>query len=184
MGLMGILAGVCWIFGLALVPETYAPFILKNRAQALSTRTGAVYVSVYERDGQSDTPIITLKKALWRPWQFLLVEPIVLILSMYTAIVYGTLYMLFGAYPVVFQLERGWSAGEGGLTFLGIAVGMVLALPTIAGINIWYIKVAQASSDGVAPPEARLPGGMLGGITVPAGMFWFAWYVAITRSKP
>lgn len=172
---MGILAGACWLLGLSLVPETYAPLLLKKRAQALSSKTGRLYVSEYEQQGKVDSPSVILKKALLRPWQLLFIEPIVLILSIYTAIVYGTLYMLFGAYPVVFQLERGWSAGEGGLAFLGIAVGMILALPAVAGINLWYMKVAQRSEGGVAPPEARLPGGMLGGIAVPAGMFWFAW---------
>ncbi|KFH40521.1 putative MFS-type transporter-like protein [Hapsidospora chrysogenum ATCC 11550] len=175
MGLMGILAGVCWILGLILVPETYAPLILKKRAQALSAKTGRVYISEYEQQGKVESPTVILKKALSRPLQLLFVEPIVLILSIYTAIVYGTLYMLFGAYPVVFQLERGWSPGEGGLAFLGIAVGMILALPVVSVMNLRYMKVAQRSADGVAPPEARLAGSMLGGILVPAGMFWFAW---------
>jgi hypothetical protein len=175
MGLMGILAGVCWILGLIFVPETYAPLILKKRAQGLTAKTGRVYISEYEQQGQVESPTVILKKALSRPLQLLFVEPIVLVLSIYTAIVYGTLYMLFGAYPVVFQLERGWSPGEGGLAFLGIAVGMILALPVVSVMNLWYMKVAQRSTDGVAPPEARLPGSMLGGILVPAGMFWFAW---------
>lgn len=35
------------------------------------------------------------KTSLGRPWKLLLLEPIVLLLSLYMAIVYGTLYMLF-----------------------------------------------------------------------------------------
>ena len=175
MGLMAILAGACWILGMCLVPETYAPLLLKKRAQALSNKTGKVYVSEYEQQGKAESPSAILKKALLRPWQLLLVEPIVLILSLYTAIVYGTLYMLFGAFPVVFQLERGWTAGNGGLAFLGVTVGMVLALPVVAAINVWYAKAAEKSGEAVAPPELRLPGSMLGGIAVPVGMFWFAW---------
>ena len=176
MGLMGILAGACWILGMCLVPETYAPLLLKKRAQALSNKTGKVYVSEFEQQGKAESASAILKKALLRPWQLLLVEPIVLILSIYTAIVYGTLYMLFAAFPVVFQLERGWGPGEGGLAFLGVTVGMVGALPVVAGINVWYdAKARETSKNGVAPPELRLPGSMLGGIAVPVGMFWFAW---------
>lgn len=35
------------------------------------------------------------KTSLSRPWKLLFLEPIVLLLSLYMAIVYGTLYMLF-----------------------------------------------------------------------------------------
>ncbi|KAM5356928.1 hypothetical protein ACJ41O_003574 [Fusarium nematophilum] len=186
MGLMAIIAGTFWILGIFLVPETYAPMILKHRAQALSNMTGRVYKSEFEQTGKVEAPSVILKKALLRPWLLLFVEPIVLILSIYTAIVYGTLYMLFGAYPVVFQLERGWSAGKGGLAFLGVAVGMVLALPVVATINLWYMKITKEAKDGVVPPEARLPGSMIGGIAVPVGMFWFAWttYTSVHWMSP
>lgn len=175
MGLMGIIAGAFWLLGIFLVPETYGPLILKNRAQVLSEKTGKCYISEYDHAGKADPPAVVLKKALVRPWLLLFVEPIVLILSIYTAIVYGTLYMLFGAYPVVFQLERGWSAGKGGLAFLGVAVGMFSAVPTVSLINLWYMKITKAAKGGVVPPEYRLPGSMIGGICVPVGMFWFAW---------
>lgn len=175
MGLMAILAGFFWLLGMFLVPETYAPVILRKRAKVLSDKTGKVYKTQLEVEGKGVSAEKVLRTALFLPWVLLFSEPIVLFLSIYTAIVYGTLYMLFGAYPVVFQLERGWSAGTGGLAFLGVAVGMISAVPVVALINKWYIKQGAESENGVAPPEARLPGGMLGGIAVPVGMFWFAW---------
>ncbi|EXK28876.1 hypothetical protein FOXG_12240 [Fusarium oxysporum f. sp. lycopersici 4287] len=175
MGLMAIVAGFFWVLDMCCAPETYAPYILQNRADFLSKKTGKVYISIYEHQGKADPPAVVLKKALIRPWQLLCFEPIVLLLSIYVAILFGTLYMLFGAYPVVFQLERGWSAGKGGLAFLGVAVGMISAIPTIGLINIWYMKVTKRFGNEPVPPEYRLPGCMLGGICVPAGMFWFAW---------
>ena len=51
------------------------------------------------------------KTAMSRPWILLFREPIVLIMSTYMAIIYGTLYMLFSAYPIVYEESRGWSAG-------------------------------------------------------------------------
>jgi hypothetical protein len=175
MGLMAIIAGAIWILDLCCAPETYAPYILKNRADFLSKKTGKVYLSIYEHQGKADPPSVILKKALIRPWLLLFVEPIVLLLSTYIAILFGTLYMLFGAYPVVFQIERGWSAGKGGLAFLGVAVGMLGAIPVIGLINMWYMKVTEKANGEPVPPENRLPGCMLGGICVPVGMFWFAW---------
>jgi hypothetical protein len=91
------------------------------------------------------------------------------------AIVYGTLYMLFGAFPIVYQEERGWSEGLGGCAFLGILVGMLLAVAYIIPENIRYNKKAKKSKDGRAAPEDRLPPSMVGSIFIPLGMFWFAW---------
>lgn len=95
------------------------------------------------------------------------------------AIIYGTLYMLFAAFPIVYQQERGWSPGIGGLAFLGLAVGMIGAVMYAALDNRRYSKVSDQYK-GFAPPEARLPMCMVGGILVPIGMFWFAWTSAPT----
>lgn len=39
--------------------------------------------------------------------------------------VYGTLYLCFGAFPIVYQEERGWSQGVGALPFIGVVIGMM-----------------------------------------------------------
>lgn len=65
---------------------------------------------------------------LSRPFTFLITEPIVLLLAIYISVVYGTLYALFSAFPIVFETHRGWSAGQGGLAFLGVGAGISLGL--------------------------------------------------------
>lgn len=96
-----------------------------------------------------------------------------MVLSIYIAIVYGTLYLLFGAYPIVFQQARGWSEGVGALPFLGVAVGMLLATVFIILAAPMYARTAMKYG-GIAPPEERLVVAMVGAISVPLGMFWFA----------
>jgi hypothetical protein len=90
------------------------------------------------------------------------------------AIIYGTLYLLFAAFPIVYQQKRGWSPGIGGLAFLGVAVGMLFAIAYCLWDNKRYKRVAT-SSGGFAPPEARLPMSMVGACALPIGLFWFAW---------
>ncbi|CAN9442935.1 unnamed protein product [Alternaria alternata] len=174
-GVMAIFTGVLWILYTLLIPETYAPVLLRKRAAALSKRTGQVYKSKSDAEQGTKTIGTAFKTALIRPWQLLFREPIVLLLSLYMAVVYGTLYMLFGAFPIVYQQGRGWSQGIGGLAFLGVAVGMILATAYSIWDNKRYNKVADASPGGVAPPEARLPPAILGSIVMPIGLFWFAW---------
>jgi multidrug resistance protein len=183
-GVMAIFTGVVWILGAALIPETYTPVLLRKRALALekahSTPTKTVYYrSKMEAAGARPSITQLFKTALSRPWILLFREPIVLLLSIYMAIIYGTLYLMFGAFPIVFQQYRGWSEGIGGLAFLGVAVGMIAAVIYTIPENKRYNKVAEkatkAGSPTGAPPEARLPPALVGSIALPIGLFWFAW---------
>lgn len=52
---------------------------------------------------------------------------------------------------------------------------MILAvLYTVFVSNKGYLKAATKAG-GLAPPEARLPPGMVGSVVLPIGLFWFAW---------
>ncbi|KAK4635324.1 Major facilitator superfamily multidrug transporter [Fulvia fulva] len=173
-GVMAIFTGVLWIVGTLFIPETYPPVILRARAKKLSAMTGKVYKTKGDIDQGETTIGEVFKTSLSRPWVLLFQEPIVFLLSIYMAIIYGTLYMCFGAFPIVYQQLRGWSPGIGGLAFLGVAVGMLTAVAYAIFDNKRYSKVSDAY-DGFAPPEARLPLCMVGSIAVPVGLFWFAW---------
>lgn len=173
-GLMAIFAGVVWIVNTVVVPETYAPVLLRRRADKLSALTGKVYVSRANL-GNRKTLGQQFKIALMRPWVLLFHEPIVILTSIYMAILYGTLYMLFAAFPIVFQQSRGWSPGVGGLAFIGVAVGMMIAVVYAAADNKRYQRAGEEAAGGAAPPEARLPPAIVGSVLLPVGLFWFAW---------
>ncbi|KAH8738440.1 major facilitator superfamily domain-containing protein [Ilyonectria robusta] len=173
-GLMAIFTGVLWILGTLFVPETYAPVLLRRRAQMLSKTTDRAYISTIDAGKPPKSLVDQCKTALTRPWVLLFKEPIVLLTSVYIAIIYGTLYLNFAAFPIVFQVERGWSPGIGGLPFIGTAVGVVLATLTAVFDNKRYTRLVAAKG-GIVEPEARLPPAMVGSIMIPVGLFWFAW---------
>ncbi|KAK2601772.1 hypothetical protein QQS21_004656 [Conoideocrella luteorostrata] len=174
MGLLAAFSGTVWILGALLVPETYAPVLLRKRAAEMSKLTGKQYVSKTDHDRGRVTLAESFKTALSRPWILLFKEPIVFLLSVYMAIVYGTLYMLFAAFPIVYQQHRGWNQGVGGLAFIGIMVGMLAAIVYTIPSNKRYIAM-QKKHGGSAPPEARLPPTLVGSVALPIGLFWFAW---------
>ncbi|EIN10928.1 MFS general substrate transporter [Punctularia strigosozonata HHB-11173 SS5] len=177
LAFLAILTAIVTVVGIAFLPETYAPRLLRERAQNLSTATGCNYRSTYEREQTLQVGEL-FKKSLIRPWQLLFLEPIVFLLSLYMAIVYGTLYLLFAAFPIVYQVERGWSPGVGGLAFIGVLIGFMAATAWyIFHENPRYIKVSRAHG-GVAPPEQRLWTAMIGGVIMPLSIFWFAWTAA------
>lgn len=173
-GIMTIFTGVIAIVGGLLVPETYAPVLLRKRAAALSEQTGKVYISMLDKKAGRLSTKKRFETALIRPWILLFREPIVLLISIYMAIIYGTLYMLFGAFPIVFQKVRGWSEGIGGLSFLGVMAGMIIGIAYSIWDNKRYVRSVKAAG-GTAPPESRLVPAMPGAVALPIGIFWFAW---------
>jgi hypothetical protein len=92
---------------------------------------------------------------------------------------YGALYATFIAFPIVFQQGRNWSPGMGGLAFLGMGFGVVLGNLAAGFNNQLYRRIADRQPGGKASPEVRLIPGMLGGVLVPIGLFWFAWCVSL-----
>lgn len=169
-GFLGILSAAQWLLTLILLPETYPPVLLRRRAEHLSSVTGKVYRSTLDLNKVS----LKLSAVLLRPWALLFREPIVLLITIYMSIIYGTLYMLFAAYPIVFQETRGWGEGLGGLSFLGIMVGILLSAPSMYLGHTRYRNLATKAQTRLAP-EARLPDSFLACIALPIGLFWFAW---------
>lgn len=189
-GFLAVFTGTLSIVYILTVPETYAPRILHNRAVRLSKMHGMVYRTQMEVKQGRKKLWPTLKVSLSRPWVLVAVEPIVLIFSVYQAIIYATLYMCFGkaieisagngvlltrslqaAFPIVYQERRGWSPGQGGLAFLGVTFGMLCTVPYNIWTNRRYAKLSDEHA-GFAPPETRLPLCMAGAITAPIGLFW------------
>lgn len=175
--MIATLGGVIWIATLLATRETYAPFILRCRAKALSRMTGSVYVSRLDAGQPPKTLSQELSVSFTRPWILLFREPIVLLTSLYISIVYGTLYMFFAGFPIVFQVARGWSQGAAGLPFVGVAIGVCLATLAAGVHNKRYVRLsAAAEAKGCeVEPEARLGNAMAGSIVLPIGLFLFAW---------
>ncbi|KAK6068699.1 major facilitator superfamily transporter [Seiridium cupressi] len=161
-----------WVVLTVTFPETYAPVLLKRRAEQLTKITGKVHVV----DGVEAKSIGTqLRVGALRPWVILIYEPIVTLLSLFLSVVHGTLFLLFAAYPIVYQQVRGWPQGIASLPFLAIALGIVISLFYVALFDQKRYAKLVDKYQGMVPPEARLPPAMLGSVALPIGLFWFAW---------
>lgn len=75
-----------------------------------------------------------LMRYLNRPFRMLLLEPILVAITIYMTLIYGFIYLLFEAWPISFQEQRGFNEGVGGLPFISIGVGVAFATVYIA----WY----------------------------------------------
>ncbi|KAL9639818.1 MAG: hypothetical protein Q9164_000683 [Protoblastenia rupestris] len=169
-----ILTGILWVVGMLVVPETYTPYLLIRRAKKLTRMTGKRYISKLEVGKGDKIPRKVLGTAIARPWIILFFEPIVLLLSIYAAIVYGTLYLIFTAFPLVFTSSRHWTQSISGLSYIGVMVGQILSMLTYILMEISYQRKV-ARNPAKATPEGRLDPALIGSVLLPIGLFWFAW---------
>ncbi|KAK6811137.1 hypothetical protein RU639_012986 [Aspergillus parasiticus] len=164
---------VCMIF---FAPETYHPIILRAKARGLRQETGNDrYRAPMENNTKTWRQILVV--SLLRPFQLLFLEPMCLCLDIYSAILLGILYLFFGTFPMVFRTTYEMNLWQGGLTFVGIIVGMVIAAATTP---IWSnirerLLNNNKKEPGRSEPEYRLPPAIVGGILIPIGLFWFGW---------
>ncbi|KAF1998485.1 MFS general substrate transporter [Amniculicola lignicola CBS 123094] len=161
------------------VPETYHPVLLRNKAIRLRKETGnSQWIAPIEKMQRSVT-----KTVLWsciRPFQLLVLEPMCLNLCILSAIFLGILYLFFGAFPLVFENNHGFTISQVGISFLGLFCGMLLG---IASDPLWkgnYNRLVrqreeQGGEPGGSEPEFRLPPTIFGAILVPVALFGFGW---------
>ncbi|KAL4969624.1 MFS transporter [Aspergillus stella-maris] len=158
---------------MCFVNETYAPVILRKRATEVRRNTGdSRWWTRYDR---KQTHLAQLKTGLSRPFVMLATEPICIFWDSYVALVYGVLYLCFVAYPIAFQTQRGWSPGISGLSFIGIGVGVFIAIacePIFRNIINLHRKDPKT---GEVPPESMALIVIFGATLLAIGQLWFAW---------
>lgn len=158
-----------------LQSETYKKIVLQHRAKTLGLEPPHNPLPA----GFARIKFLLLV-TIGRPIRMLFTEPIVAFFSIYTAFNFSVLFGFFAAFPYVFEGVYHFKLGEGGLTFLGIGIGCILAtLLYILLDRITYRKwtLAMHAKGNMTPldPEHRLYAAMVGSFLLPLGLFWFAW---------
>ncbi|OJD32188.1 mfs multidrug transporter [Diplodia corticola] len=169
-----MLGGAVAVLCVTALPETHAPTLLRRKAARVRKETGNVLArSVY--DGQAMGPKAVVQIYLVRSFRMLLTEPILVLITLYQAFVYGILYLVFVSYPIAFREVRHWGLGVSGLAYLGMSVGVLIGAAVVVTYTrtVFFRQVQRAH--GVVVPENRLPIMFAGGCLLPVGLFIFAW---------
>ncbi|GIK00441.1 hypothetical protein Aspvir_004466 [Aspergillus viridinutans] len=161
-----IIGGVVLVL-LASIKETYAPVILKKRAAKRREETNnPKWWTRYDHQQGHLTNNSCLKDQAHNDSIFW---------DSYVAIVYAILYLCFVAYPIAFQQERGWPPGIAGLSFIGIGVGVLIAI----ALEPLFHRVINAHrkdpETGTVLPEAMVSIVCLGATLLAIGQLWFSW---------
>jgi MFS family permease len=177
MALMALMSATALAVAALVLPETYAPVLLDLRARRLSKVTGRRYVSAMAVAGGSGkgTQRPSFATTLSRPFFLAANEPIISLLALYQAVVFGTLYFMFAALPLVYTDILGWPKEQSGLAFMGVVVGMALSVVFATWDNARYVRTLERLRGEPVPPETRLPACCLGGVCIVVGLLWCAW---------
>ncbi|EWG55119.1 hypothetical protein FVEG_13166 [Fusarium verticillioides 7600] len=169
--LTGFIAALCYF----AAPETYAPTLLRAKAAKLKKETGNQDLySILDKDGL--TPKQRLSNASIRPMRMLFTHLPVFILSLYVAIVYGVLYLMFSTFTFVFAQQYGFGTGTIGLAYLPTGIGMLFGTITFGVMTDVVIK-KKIAQNGKTVPEDRLPIWMTlpSGLLIVGALFWYGW---------
>lgn len=154
--------------------ETYVPVLLEHKASKLRKETrNPAYRSILAVDL---TPNQLIIQGLIRPMKMLLFTPIVTVMCIYVAVIYGLLYILFTTFTFVFEEYYGFSTSTAGLAFVGSGVGMLAGLGFAGTLSDRYIK-KQIALGKIIKPEDRLPLHLTlpSGLGLPIGLFIYGW---------
>lgn len=168
----GIVGAFSLILVVVLFPETYAPIILKEKAETLRRRTKnwGIYAP-------HDEFTLTLKeiceKNITRPLVMLFTEPILFMVTLYNAFVYGILYMFLTAIPLIFQGLYHWRSGVAQLPYIAMLLGAFIG--GAIGCAFEYHYGLEEEREGYLKPEKKLIPLIIGGFVFTAGIFWLGW---------
>lgn len=169
----GIMGGLAFILDVLFLEETYLKTLLCKRAAWIrgETQNFAIHHISEEED-------ITFKslveKHLLLPLKLLCLEPIILLITIYTAFIYGILYLFLEAYPIVFVQYRGINPAVATLPYIGLIVGVLIGCAIVIFFEPMYNQKLKENHN-IPVPEERLPPMMVGAVLFPIGLFWFAW---------
>lgn len=119
---------------------------------------------------------MTIVRSLYRPFLMLTLDLMCLNLCLLSSLLLGILYLFFGAFHLVFSNVYNFNLYQVGLSFLGMLMGMSVA---VASDPIWqrnYLRLVRKNSNN-SEPEFRLPPSIGGSVLTVIGLFVFAWTI-------
>ncbi|KAI1170816.1 putative MFS transporter [Nemania sp. FL0916] len=174
--LLAIFSGATGVAAFIFLRETNPKILLERKAARLRTETGNLALRSKLTHPHSISPKQVLIGALGRPTKLLIKSPILLVMSLFVAFIFGTTYLLFTTFPDVFEGQYGFTVATSGLTYLGLGVALFVALI----INRTYgerVRAARMKADGVTQPrpEYRLLFMICFSPCVGLGLFIYGW---------
>ena len=162
------------VVGLFYLQETYGPKVLKNKAKRLRKETGNQDLYT-EFDDAETTLIMKLQRSFSRPFILMGTQPIVQVLGLYMAYLYGVIYLVLGSFAPLWTEVYHEQPGIGGLNYISLGLGPFLGAQVAVLLNDRIYKYLKERYHEDGRPEFRLPLMLIGCVLVPVGLLWYGW---------
>lgn len=162
--------GVVQVLGYFFLRETYPPKLLHLKAEKLRKETGnAALHTAYEHPDRSFAK--TMERSLIRPFRLLGTQPIVQVLAIYMAYLYGLMYLVLSTFPILWEQQYHESIGIGGLVRTivpreSLDVRLTDSLPELhlpwRRLHPRHSNLRAAERQNLPPPQGPLRRGQAG----------------------
>ncbi|KAK8029362.1 hypothetical protein PG991_006418 [Apiospora marii] len=175
--LLSILGGAIAVAAAAFLRETHPKVLLERKTASLRVSSGNVKLrSSLTRSHLTPNQVLT--QALVRPTMLLIRSPVLLIMSLYVALVFGLMYLLMTTFTDVFEGHYGFTTATSGLAYLGLGVTLIVAMVVFRTVGS-RVLAARMEAEGVTRPrpEHRLILMIWFSPFVGLGLFLYGWTV-------
>ena len=162
------------VFGLFFLQETYAPKLLAQKTKRLRKETGN-----QDLKSEFDDHHIPLSRrlvtAISRPFIMITTQPIIIVLTIFMAYLYGLTYIVLSTYPTLWTNDYHQSVGVAGLNYISVGIGYFLGAQICAPLNDRIYSRLKKQNNGIGKPEFRIPILIISSALTPIGLFWYGW---------
>ena len=152
------------------IRESRPSQLLESRVHQIRLATGDQTLQAQNPDHTPDFRTF-VRNVFFRPF-YLFTEPIVLLVSLLSAVAFGLIYLFTESLPVVYGLY-GWSSQHSSLAFLPIGVGLFIGI-FVRQHDVSLLLRRTAAHQPIAP-EDKLLGFVLAAPILALSLWLFAW---------
>ncbi|KDQ61903.1 hypothetical protein JAAARDRAFT_123222 [Jaapia argillacea MUCL 33604] len=174
-----IVDAIIQCFGFFYLKETYPPILLERKAKALRSKLDPEKGQLLNFRTKFDTADRNWKTifatALTRPFVLFAKEPIIQLLGVYMAFIYGLMYLFLTTIPAIFEGIYRMPVGIAGLHYIALGIGLTGASQINARLMDRIYAYYTRKNGGKGRPEYRLPSMVPGTIMLPIGLLITGW---------
>lgn len=161
------------ILGFLVMKETYPPIILARQKRKMQKRMGNVTLKTpYEQD---KTVGQLYRNSLVRPFQLLRMQPIVQVLALFYAYLYGLMYLVLSTFAVLWETKYNESISSASLNYFALGVGYLFGSQICGLFADPIYRALRSRNSGTGKPEFRVVLMFPASLLVPIGLLWYGW---------
>ena len=171
-----ILQVILELSSLLLFHESYAPVLLRRRAEKRRKETGdSRYHAEAETRESGRSSLWKLSRTLSRPLRLLAFHPIIQIQAILEGINYGLLYFALASFSALYVSAYGESVSISSLHYIAICTGTISGAQLCGPLMDYVYKRLITRTGNTHVPELRIPLLLPGVFFTPIGFLLYGW---------